>query len=273
MSDDAQIVRKRPPEPLWPYLLGPLEGWKRRNSERATLREVPFPGVPLIFGLGSPWHVEGPEDAAPHETFAAGLHAAPAFVRATETSWSCIELRLAPLAARRILGWPMHELTNRTLSLDELVPESRQLADRLREAHAWQERFALVESFLARRLADAAPPAREVAWSVEVLRRSAGRAAIRSLAQEIGWSHRRLITRFREQVGLTPKAFARVVRFDRAAERLRSSSRKIVEIAYDCGYFDQAHLTREFRELAGVTPAEFRGAPVNSVQDRARDVD
>jgi transcriptional regulator GlxA family with amidase domain len=88
--------------------------------------------------------------------------------------------------------------------------------------------------------------------------RSAGRVAIGELANELGWSHRRLIARFREQVGLAPKAAARVLRFDRAARALRSPSRTIGEVAFECGYFDQAHLNRDFRELAGITPRAFR---------------
>ena len=258
MSDDSKLVRKIPAAPLRPHLLAALEGWTRRHGALTTLREVPFPGVPLIFGLGSPWHVEGPRADDELESFAAGLHAAPAFVRPTSGSWSCIELRLTPLSARRILGWPMHELTNETIELDELVPESRVLADRLHEARSWPERFELVESFLTVRLANSAPPLPEVAWSWNVLRSSAGRAAIGPLAEEVGWSHRRLITRFREQVGLSPKTFARVVRFDRAVQALRTGARELIEVAFDCGYFDQAHLNREFREFAGVPPGEFR---------------
>jgi len=89
------------------------------------------------------------------------------------------------------------------------------------------------------------------------VRRTGGRASINALATEPGWSHRRLIARFREQIGLAPKAAARVLRFDRAVTALRSSSGGLAEIALDCGYFDQAHFNRDFRELAGTTPTAF----------------
>ena len=135
----------------------------------------------------------------------------------------------------------------------------------MRDAAAWQERFDLVESFLLRRLAGSASPAPEVEWSWQRLRRSGGRASIGELAAELGWSHRRLIARFREHIGLAPKAAARVLRFDRAVARARvaGGSAGRPRSPSDCGYYDQAHLNRDFRELAGTTPGAFlraRGA-------------
>lgn len=255
-----------PAPPLRPYLLSPLEAWSQRDGTRTRLREVPFPGVALIFELGSSWHVEGPETRRPedYDAFVSGLHAAPAWVEPTTADWSCIELRLTPVAAHRVLGWPMHELANRTVALSDLVSEARALTERLHEAAAWAERFDLVESFLARRLALARPPGHEVEWSWHRLRRTGGRAPIRGLANELGWSHRRLIARFHTEVGLGPKAVARVFRFDRAVHELRLSHRALGEIAYECGYADQAHLNREFRVLAGTTPMALRAATLES---------
>ena len=64
-----------------------------------------------------------------------------------------------------------------------------------------------------------------------------------------------MIARFREQIGVAPKTLARVIRFDRAVRLLRASAQQgLAEIAFACGYFDQAHMNREFRELAGTTP-------------------
>jgi AraC-like DNA-binding protein len=221
------------------------------------LREVPFPGVPLILNLGPPWIVEtgaAPGSRESHDSFLAGLHTTPSLVEGGD-SWACIELRLTPLGARRLLGRPMHELTNRTLDLEELLPHTGDLSGRLREASSWSERFDLVESFLVNRLADTEPAPPAIEWSWARLRRSHGRASITGLAEELGWTHRRLITRFREQIGLPPKALARVIRFTRAVELLRSPRAGLAAVAYDCGYFDQAHMNRDFRELAGTTPA------------------
>jgi AraC-like DNA-binding protein len=260
------VVRQLPSPQLRPYLLTALEGWTQTRGSQTKLREVPFPGVPLIFGLGGSWLIEGPEARQPecHESFVSGLHAAPALVQPADSSWSCIELRLTPVAAHRILGLPMHELTNRSVALEHLVRGADELSERLRDTESWSERFALVESFLFQRLDESEAPAREVEWSWHELRRTAGQAPIGGLAGELGWSHRRLIARFREQIGLAPKAVARVMRFDRAVQALRAPTRGLAEIAYDCGYFDQAHLNRDFRALAGTTPSAFRTSTLDS---------
>ena len=84
----------------------------------------------------------------------------------------------------------------------------------------------------------------------------------------MGWSHRRLIARYRDAVGLPPKLVARIVRFERLTAQLTTDPAiDWAAAATACGYFDQAHLAREVRELAGITPTELRAETVNSVQD------
>lgn len=251
-----EVARREPPAALRPLLLRDLEGWAQTRGGASEMREVPFPGVPLIFNLGPPWEI----DDRGFDSFLAGLGTAPSTVRG-EPTWTCIELRFTPLGAFRLFGVPMHELANRAIELEHLHPKTRELEERLREAIDWTERFELVEAFLLRRLAESRPADPGISWSWRHLHATHGRAPIGAMTTELGWSHRRLITRFREQIGLTPKAYARVIRFDRAATALRKAEdRSLAEIAYDCGYADQAHLTHEFRELAGLTPKTFRVA-------------
>jgi AraC-like DNA-binding protein len=254
-----EVASREPRPQLLPFLLGGPEGWAQLRGETRPLREVPFPGVPVILNLGPPWEIEDP--GAPSErrdSFVAGLHARPTIVSAGASGWSCIELRLTPLGAHRVFGLAMNELTNRSVDLEDVLPGAGELTGRLRDVASWAERFDLVESFLLRRLAESSPPAPEVAWSWHRLRRTGGRASIGELAAELGWSHRRLIARFREQIGLAPKVAARVLRFDHAVAALGSPRElALAEVALECGYFDQAHLNRDFRELAGTTPGAF----------------
>jgi AraC-like DNA-binding protein len=253
-----EVARREPRAQLRPYLLRTPEGWTQVRGETHPLRQVPFPGVPLIFNLSTPWEVEGP-GMRPEvlDSFVAGMHAAPTIVRGA-SSWACMELRLTPLGAHRILGVPMYELANRSVDLGDLLPDTGELTARLRDADSWAVRFDLVEAFLARRIAESRPAPPGVEWSWQRLRRTGGCAPIGALAAELGWSHRQLISRFREEIGLAPKTVARVLRFDRAVAALGSStSRGLAEIAFDCGFFDQAHLNREFRELSGTTPTAF----------------
>jgi AraC-like DNA-binding protein len=256
--------RHIPSPPLRPFLLGPIEGWSQTNGSDGSLREVPFPGVPLIIGLETAWRIDGPEASECEESFVAGLHDGPTLVQPEAGTWSCVELRLTPVAAHRLFGVALHELSNRAVALGDVVPETNQLIERLQTTDSWSRRFDLVEQFLLRRLERSRPPAREVEWSWEELRRTSGNAPIAHLADELGWSHRRLISRFREQIGLAPKTVARVMRFDRAARALRSPANGLAEVAFESGYFDQAHMNREFQALGGTTPRAFRGSLLQS---------
>jgi AraC-like DNA-binding protein len=87
---------------------------------------------------------------------------------------------------------------------------------------------------------------------------------VTELAAELGWSRRHLAVRVHEELGMPPKALARVLRFERAVERLRAGD-DLAALALDAGYYDQAHFNRDFRAFAGATPTDYR--PITSVQD------
>uniref|UniRef100_UPI000DE5303C helix-turn-helix domain-containing protein n=1 Tax=Nonomuraea lactucae TaxID=2249762 RepID=UPI000DE5303C len=100
----------------------------------------------------------------------------------------------------------------------------------------------------------------EVPWAWARLLGTGGRVTVSSLAGSLGWSHRHLVARFHDEVGITPKAAARVIRFGRAARMLRSGT-AIADAAAACGFYDQAHMNREFRALGGTTPGQIRPRP------------
>src|SRR5262249_17869429 len=153
--------------------------------------------------LGAPWEIESGGRTELHDSFTGGLSTAPAFVRGG-TSWACIELRLKPLGARRLFGWPMPELSDTTAALHDVLPGARDLGDCVGGSPSWAERLDRVAHFLVRRLSRSAEPPPELVWSWGRLHASHGRASIGELASELGWSHRRLIARFRDNIGLTP---------------------------------------------------------------------
>ena len=252
-----EVARRVPRSTLRSSLAQTLDGWARQGSADASFYELPFPGIPLILNLDEPWTIDGTER---QDSFLAGLHTRPTLVGGAR-SYACVELRLTPLGAQRLLGVSMHDVACRTLALENLLPGVEPLTARLREARSWSERFDLVETYLLRRL-DAAPkPPPGVEWAWHELLRSGGRMPIRGLSTELGWSPRRLIARFRQYVGLPPKTAARVIRFDRAVALLREARTPLAAVAAECGYSDQAHLTRDFRELAGAAPTHVFAAP------------
>ena len=211
----------------------------------------------------------------------------PAFVMGARGSYtvvegdcapSYLEVRLDPLGAYRLLGLPMSELSGQLVDLVEVLgPDGRRLGEQLREAPGWRRRFALVDRFLLRRLEAGPRPAPEIGRAWERLVATGGAVPISQLAAEVGWSHRHLLVRFKQQVGLRPKTAARLVRFDRVLGRL--DERRPLDwglVAREAGYADQAHLIRDFRQFTGTTPTDFAarttpadrdGRQVNVVQD------
>ncbi len=96
---------------------------------------------------------------------------------------------------------------------------------------------------------------REVDFAYKQLQRRPS-TRIATIAAEVGWSRGHLVVRFRREVGLSPKRFARVARFRTAIDRLGRAP--LATVAAECGYADQSHLTHEFRDLAGATPSAYQ---------------
>jgi AraC-like DNA-binding protein len=221
--------------------------------------------VPVILNLGAAFGVDSSGSGVGahmqrYGSFAAGLHDRYAVVESSGRSY-CIQLNLTPLSARRILGCTMADLANQVVDLGDILgPEFDSLLAQLDEAGDWSIRFSRLDSFLASRLANAPDSRPEVTWAMRQLRRSGGTASIGDLAAEIGCSRKRLIALFRDQVGQTPKTVARILRFNRVVKLLGADNAMgWAELAYDGGYYDQAHFNRDFRDFAGCTPSEYLG--------------
>ncbi len=216
----------------------------------------------MILNLGSPFRVIDRQDATISTeyrgSFVAGLDDSYSIVESGGAAY-CMQLNFTPIGARMFFGVPMSSLAQRVVELQDVLGQmGRHLADRLHEAPDWETRFAILDSVIADRLARArvAPPGVEWAW--DQILGAGGWLDIGALAAELGWSRKRLIAHFHEHIGLPPKTVARLVRFRRAVDVLeRQDDVNWVEIAHHCGYYDQAHLIKDFHQFAGSTPSEF----------------
>ena len=249
----------RPPDPRLRRYAGDYQGYVESASPAPVRQEIPIPLVPLILNFGSPWDIAS-SAAGPHvshDSFVAGLSTASAYVGAAGSA-TCLQVNLTPLGAHMFFGLPMHELANQVVPLEAALPRAvAPLAEALEDEKSWSDRFALLDAILLARLAEARPPSPDVAWAWNALERTHGRAPIGWICDRLGRSRRYLASRFREQVGLPPKTVARIMRFDRAVSLLGRSDDRLADIAFECGYFDQAHLNRDFREFAGLSPGAF----------------
>ncbi|MFC8717512.1 helix-turn-helix domain-containing protein [Kitasatospora sp. NPDC057198] len=237
-----------------------MAGFRARGV--AELGVVPFPAVTLALDLGEqPLTVAAGgrpvRGSAVLGLGAVGLHGSGREVR-------CLQVRLSPVVAHAVLGGFAAE-GGPLAALDEVWGRGAvRLEERLRAAASWEERFALVAGVLAARRAEGRPVDPEVAYVWGELARSHGTSRVDALAVEVGWSRKRLWSRFRAQVGLAPKRAARLVRFDHAVHRLAAGGHPAA-VAAEAGYADQSHLHREVAGFARVTPSAVAREPWLSV--------
>ena len=240
-------IRRAPATPLAGRVTS-YYGFEMETPEPVCQREGPGSDVVVILTFQEHWLIDGER----HTSFVAGLHDRQVTTEHPGRSLG-MQVNLDPLAARALVGAPLHELAGRTVPLEAILDEPF-LVERLAEASDWSARFALLDEALAPRLA-VADPSPEVAWAWQRLRATHGRVAIGELAAELGWSRKRIVARFRDEIGLPPKAVARLLRFERARELAGTMSWG--ELAFECGFSDQSHLIAEFRRITGRTPETF----------------
>ncbi|MGW1186120.1 helix-turn-helix domain-containing protein [Streptomyces drozdowiczii] len=242
-----------------------------RVHDLDALRMVPHPAVTLLleFGAGIPVL-----DTATGEQQRGCLVAGPGLgsggaVRVHGENVECVQVRLSPVIARAVLGVPPAELDGAVVPLDALWGrEASRIRERLGEAPSWQARFALTDELLTRRYAAGAPVDPEVSRAWQRIIAGHGMLRIDELADDVGWSRKRLWSRFRSQLGLPPKRAARLIRFDHAAHRLVAGEGP-ARVAADTGYADQSHLHRDVVAFTGATPAKVAGEAFLAVDDIA----
>lgn len=240
-------------EPV-PELRGVVHRAADFHERAAPLRrlESPFAGVVLIVSLGPDMEIDGRATGS----FVAGVWDRPT-VTGHHGEQAGYQLYLDLIGARRLLGVPACELANRLIPLEDIMGSfAVQLVERLAEARDENHRHAIAQRLLAAHLSDQPTTAPEVEYALARLKATRGAAGVETLAAEVGWSRRHLATRFREATGLPPKALARLIRIEHAAQRLRKGT-PLADIAYESGYADQSHFNRDFRELVGCTPTQF----------------
>ena len=223
-------------------------------------REVARNGLALILAFGDPlevWDaVEG--QARSLRSFVVGNQSRSSLTR-PQGHQSGVQVELTGAGALSLFG-QVGEFNDTAVPIDEVLGRwASNLVEQLGNASGWDERFSVLDHALAcwKSRSSLRP---EVAWLKRQLVASGGRARVEPLMDETGWSRRVLTERFRRQVGVSPKAYARVLRFRRAVALLEGvgHGRTLADVAVECGFYDQSHFTREFVALAGCTPTEYR---------------
>lgn len=236
-------------------------GYRMEGFPAGLHRGLPSRYLTFLVSIGRPIEtVAVPEGSPPSplQALVGGLQAGPTLVRHDGTE-AGVAVELTPMGARSLFGLPAVELTSNVIDLVELLGAAgRTLPERLAAAGDWPSRFRLLDEVLGGAARPGAGPPAEVAHAWRQLLTSPQRPAVSDLAREVGWSRRHLTEVFHREVGLPPRQFIRVLRFERSAVVLaRQPATPLGELAQRLGYYDQAHLYREWRQLAGCSPAAW----------------
>jgi AraC-like DNA-binding protein len=242
-------------ERVWDF-----EGRLEHRSERV----FPSGHLELIVQLDDPYHdvIQGCRRVTP-ASCVTGIQGAPIVVEAPDRPCRVIGVRFHPPGAFAVLHHPLSELTGLTADLRELVvAAAEELAGRCHDAGSPAARVHRAVAWLERRLhggSESPRPTREVQRAYGRIRAAEGAVRIATVREDVGLRTGRLTHAFLEQVGVTPKRFARILRFRRALELLRDGS-PLSEVALRAGYYDQPHMNREFRQLAGLPPRQLHAS-------------
>jgi AraC-like DNA-binding protein len=253
-------------------IVGRYTGY-RLLSAPGLHRGLPSSKLTFIISLDDPVDIAtmpgGAQSPARYQAFVGGLHSTPASIRHEGFQYG-ISVSLTPLGARALFGLPAGELAWAVVPLEDLMgPGSGTLIDRLVDAAGWHERFAVLDQVLIDRVKEPAGPQREVSWAWKRLLATGGTVDVATLAEDVGYSRRHLTELFRRELGLAPKAAARVLRFERSVGLIRRSrGENLAAVASGAGYYDQAHMIRQWRGLAGCTPSRWVAEELPSVQDQ-----
>ena len=235
----------------------------RPRASRAAERVVPDGCPELIVHLGDPFSRRvGARFRAQPRAFVAGTLTRPWVLRpGARVSTLSIRFRAGALPAA--LGVSLEGTADREIPLGTLVGTAVAdgLVAALARARTTASRFLAAETWLRNHIAGLSGRASAAGPAVGLIRRSRGQARIDDVATALGWSRRRLQRAFARDLGIAPKVYARIVRLNAVLASLDAAERaRAVDMALEAGYFDQAHLLRDFREMAGRTPRVSREA-------------
>lgn len=183
---------------------------------------------------------------------------------------SMIGVRFRPGGAHPFFRFPISELSDSVIELDliwgRLIEDIR---DQLLEVSTPEEKLQRFESLLLKQVLRPLEPNRLISFAVHQLQQSPQFIAIRDLANTIGITQKHLISQFERIVGLRPKVFARVCKFQNVLKLIEQANRiEWTRISYECGYYDQSHFIKEFQKFSGVNPSTYmtqRGEYLNFV--------
>lgn len=258
------IVHAFEPSPALAPFVECLWYAERHGGSHPRERTLPTGTVELVFDLSeSRIHIYSDDADRDGQYLPGAVVCGPHsgyFVIDTARPKQIAGVHFRPGGAAMLLGIPVDELANRHIALEDLWGSSAAtLRMRLAEARDAANTIAILQRALETRLGGPMAHHPAIAHALSRLSITPSLARISQVREETGYSAKRFIALFRDSVGLTPKLFCRVRRFQDVIARLaRGEPVEWADVAVDCGFYDQPHLNREFRAFSGITPTQYR---------------
>jgi AraC-like DNA-binding protein len=215
----------------------------------------------LILNLGEPF--ESASEAQwlqQPRFFFAGQISSPMLLRPCGRA-KIIGVRFRPDGASRVFSYPMNELAGMVVPLEILSPRLDRGLQPVRGMDSVASQWRFVDRVLRLAAVHTVPNSdAAVGFALDTAIETAGLIPVSGLAKRVNLSNRQLERRFLDAVGMTPKRFCRIRRFQRVLQAMEEPKTNWADAAVECGYYDQAHLIRDFRRFSGLTPACLLGA-------------
>lgn len=233
--------------------------WILEGKGPYTHFSLPDACAELIFHVKGKFNEPGKHGAAT-PSFTAGLHAQSRQTRNFNTSedFEIIGAYLYPHAVPLLFDIPAEEATDKMIDISTLAgSEGRAAEDAIGNARHNKERIRLLETFIERCYLKKDQAMLPVFKSIQLIIEKRGLVKIADLPPAACLSVRQFKRQFIRYTGFTPKLFSRIVRFHAATELYGNIQAPLSEVAYTCGYYDQAHFINDFREFSGIYPKSF----------------
>lgn len=262
------LIRYRPPPPL-DVAIDCI--WLSHRSESSPECEHMLPSgkAHLVIALHDvPVTWTHAKDATAWQTWKCGVAHGPQtsyYLAGPKPEGTVVGVSFRPGMAGAVLGVPLSEMQNRHISLEELWGHGGcELHDRLAATVNPPTIFHLLENELMARMRRPLLLHPAVAYALGASVSGCEHHRVFDIQRHTGYSPRHFIELFRSAVGITPKQYYRIRRFSSALTRLAAQDARLAEVAASTGYADQAHFSREFRELAGIAPSSYRPRSADS---------
>ena len=256
-TGSAVQVCRRPPPDLRPWVRTYV-GYRMIGFPAGTHLGLPSPDLTVVLPLDGPLEFLEMADPSQAPGFiaetASGLTDRPVLMR-HDGSQEGVQLALTPAGCRALLGRPTAAVGASVVPLGDVLVGAGELMGRLAETPKWPDRFTVIDDVLRRAVGRSCRPMSTPLATAFALLTSSSAWSVQDVAGEIGWSRRHLSGRFTAEFGIAPGDAGRIARFDRSRRLIRSGCGSLAQVAADAGYYDQAHLAREWRRLAGRAPS------------------